>query len=99
MDELLSKDTIIDQQAVLNKNLQKRIDSNTDQASTLSSQYQHALSQFTSLEQENATLLKDNSIKDTQIRNLESELGLKSLTIKQLEEEIATSAQANKLET
>ncbi len=99
MDELLSKDTIIDQQAVLNKNLQKRIDSNTDQASTLSSQYQHALSQLTSLEQENATLLKDKSIKDTQIRNLESELGLKSLTIKQLEEEIATSAQANKLET
>jgi hypothetical protein len=30
MDELLQKDTLIDQQAVINKNLQKKLDSVND---------------------------------------------------------------------
>ena len=36
MDELLEKDSMIDKQAVLNKNLQKRIDASEDHHSSVS---------------------------------------------------------------
>ena len=53
---MLQKDTLIDQQAVLNKNLQKRVDSTSDHTSTLNQQYKDSMARLSSFEQENVSL-------------------------------------------
>ena len=65
MEELLQKDTLIDQQAVLNKNLQKRIDSTTDQTSTLNQQYMDAMAKLSSVEQDKVAMKHQIAQKDT----------------------------------
>ena len=40
MDELLQKDTLIDKQAVLNKNMQKKVDATTEELRGLNDKLQ-----------------------------------------------------------
>ena len=57
MDELLEKDTLIDNQAVLNKNLQKKLDHLNDSQAKFNDQYAELQSKLTRIELENNSLI------------------------------------------
>ena len=102
MDELLEKDTLIDNQAVLNKNLQKKLDHLNDSQAKFNDQYAELQSKLTRIELENNSL-KDSLKKDEQstkdkFQAFQDAEYHKDLIIKQLRDELDTVVQTHKLE-